>query len=136
MFRADARKPSRGSNKTFGLEPIGVIERPPRQCTGHRSVGRHSSVGWSKETWTESAHSSVAVRTRSLRSAHHWALQLRHSLLASWRESRTNVSSRRSETLARLKQDVRRQEDMSTGPAVDSRGHCIEVGSDARILTI
>src|SRR5512138_130737 len=26
MFRADARKPSRGSNKTFGLEPIGVIE--------------------------------------------------------------------------------------------------------------
>ena len=40
MFRADARKPSRGSNKTFGLEPIGVIESHCRSTLviGQREV--------------------------------------------------------------------------------------------------
>src|SRR5690606_34169969 len=35
-----------------------------------------------------------------------WALQLRHRRLGSLSKSRTNVSSRRSEALARLKQNV------------------------------
>src|SRR5690606_3578221 len=69
--------------------------RSPRQYTGHRSVGRHSSAGWRKETWTESAHSSVAIRTRSLRPVRRSLQELHHRLLGSLRKSRTNVSSRR-----------------------------------------